>query len=229
MKYPIDFIICIDTSKDMINAVSTLKKRALQFYPDLKEALSSADKEVSQVRLKLILFGPQENQTYLKESDWFCLSNSKGLDKEYFLAAISHIKCKDYFARSNGLEVLARAIKSDWVQVEGKCRQIIGIFTNHPAEKIENIKTKIVFHNDSLNSLEELTDLWMTPYNPQQAKNLISLKQSAKRLIIFSPEVYPWPEIYESWDQVVYNPLKAGTGWDDASYEDLINAVVGSV
>ena len=55
------------------------------------------------------------------------------------------------------------------------------------------------------------------------------LKQPAKRLIVFAPEVYPWPELYESWDQVVYNPSKAGTGLDDVSYEDIINAIVGSV
>lgn len=64
MEYPIDFIICIDTSKDMINAVSTFKKRALQFYPDLYEVLSAAGKEISQVRLKLILFGPQEKNLF---------------------------------------------------------------------------------------------------------------------------------------------------------------------
>ena len=230
MKYPIDIIFCIDTSIDMENAVSSFKKRASQFYPDIKEALSAASKEVSQIRIKLILFGPNGSQTYLKESDWFYISNSKGLDNEYFSAALNHIKCKDYFEKCNGLEALALAIKSDWVQVNGKCRQIIAMFTNHSAEKLEEMPPKrMICHEGSPTSLEELTDLWMTPYNPQLANNMISLKQLAKRLVLFSPEAYPWQEIYESWDQVVYNPSKAGTEFDDVSYEDIINAIVGSV
>ena len=76
-------------------------------------------------------------------------------------------------------------------------------------------------------SLEELTDIWLTPASGQTSK--IKLKQPAKRLVVFAPQMYPWPEIYESWNQVVYNPSKAGEGLDDVSWEDIINAIVGSV
>ena len=77
-------------------------------------------------------------------------------------------------------------------------------------------------------SLDALTDLWMTPSTGQDHSG-IKLKQAAKRLIVFGPQVYPWPDIYETWNQVVFNPSRAGQGLDEVSYEDIIEAIVGSV
>ena len=104
------------------------------------------------------------------------------------------------------------------------------MFTDASAHKLEDANRSNPNYPENMpESFEDLTDVWMTPSSGQQGGTKTKLKQPAKRLIVFGPEVYPWPELYESWDQVVYNPSKAGTGLDDVSYEDIINAIVGSV
>lgn len=69
----------------------------------------------------------------------------------------------------------------------------------------------------------------MQPFSSQPNGRKTKIEQSAKRFIVFGPEVYPWPELYESWDQVVYNPSKAGIGLDNVSFDGIINGIVCSI
>lgn len=57
----------------------------------------------------------------------------------------------------------------------------------------------------------------------------MNLKPAEKRLILFAPQMYPWLDIYENWDMVVYNPSNVGEELDDVGYQNIINAIVSSV
>lgn len=63
----------------------------------------------------------------------------------------------------------------------------------------------------------------------KQKSNNISLSQSSKRLIILAPYVYPWRELYESWTQVLYNPLEKDYIEDDIFYLDAVNALIDDI
>lgn len=233
MDYKVDIVMCIDITGSMQDCIDTVKNRALQFWPDLKEALAAASKNVSDVRVKVIGFRDFEadGDGALEISRYFNLSDQGSSDPEDYKAFVNGLVADGGGDEpENSLEALALAIQSDWVQTGDKRRHVIVMFTDASAHKLEDANRSNPNYPENMpESFEDLTDVWMTPSSGQQGGTKTKLKQPAKRLIVFGPEVYPWPEIYESWDQVVYNPSKAGTGLDDVSYEDIINAIVGSV
>ena len=233
MDYKVDIVMCIDITGSMQDCIDTVKNRALQFWPDLKEALAAASKNVSDVRVKVIGFRDFEadGDGALEISRYFNLSDQGSSDPEDYKAFVNGLVADGGGDEpENSLEALALAIQSDWVQTGDKRRHVIVMFTDASAHKLEDANRSNPNYPENMpESFEDLTDVWMTPSSGQQGGTKTKLKQPAKRLIVFGPEVYPWPELYESWDQVVYNPSKAGTGLDDVSYEDVINAIVGSV
>lgn len=233
MDYKVDIVMCIDITGSMQDCIDTVKNRALQFWPDLEKALSAASKNVSDVRVKVIGFRDFEadGNGALEISRYFNLSDQGSSDPEDYKAFVNGLVADGGGDEpENSLEALALAIQSDWVQTGDKRRHVIVMFTDASAHKLEDANRSNPDYPEGMpESFEELTDVWMTPSSGQQVGTKTKLKQPAKRLIVFAPEVYPWPELYESWDQVVYNPSKAGTGLDDVSYEDIINAIVGSV
>lgn len=233
MDYKVDIVMCIDITGSMQDCIDTVKNRALQFWPDLEEALSAASKNVSDVRVKVIRFRDFEadGNGALEISRYFNLSDQGSSDPEDYKAFVNGLVADGGGDEpENSLEALALAIQSDWVQTGDKRRHVIVMFTDASAHKLEDANRSNPDYPEGMpESFEELTDVWMTPSSGQQGGTKTKLKQPAKRLIVFAPEVYPWPELYESWDQVVYNPSKAGTGLDDVSYEAIINAIVGSV
>ena len=231
MDYKVDIVMCIDITGSMQDCIDTVKSRALQFWPDLQEALKAASKNVSDVRVKVIGFRDFEadGSSALEESRYFNLSEQGSSDPEEYKQFVNNLVADGGGdAPENSLEALSLAIQSDWVQTGDRRRHIIVMFTDASAHKLEDANRSNPYYPENMPaSLEELTDIWLTPASGQTSK--IKLKQPAKRLIIFAPQMYPWPEIYESWNQVVYNPSKAGEGLDDVSYEDIINTIVGSV
>lgn len=233
MDYKVDIVMCIDITGSMQDCIDTVKNRALQVWPDLKEALAAASKNVSDVRVKVIGFRDFEadGDGALEISRYFNLSDQGSSDPEDYKAFVNGLVADGGGDEpENSLEALALAIQSDWVQTGDKRRHVIVMFTDASAHKLEDANRSNPNYPENMpESFEDLTDVWMTPSSGQQGGTKTKLKQPAKRLIVFGPEVYPWPELYESWDQVVYNPSKAGTGLDDVSYEDIINAIVGSV
>lgn len=232
MDYKVDIVMCIDITGSMQDCIDTVKSRALQFWPDLQEALQAASKNVSDVRVKVIAFRDfdADGSNALEISRYFNLSDQGSTDPEDYKAFVSGLVADGGGDEpENSLEALALAIKSDWVQTGDRRRHVIVMFTDASAHKLEDANTSNPnYPEDMPHSLEELGELWMTPSGGQQGSKT-KLKQPAKRLVVFAPQMYPWPEIYEAWDQVVYNPSKAGEGLDDVSYDDIVSAIVSSV
>ena len=232
MDYKVDIVMCIDLTGSMQPCIDTVKSRALQFWPDLQEALKNASKCVSDVRVKVIGFRDFEadGAKSLEVSRYFNLSEQGSSDPEEYKKFVNGLVAEGGGDEpENALEALSMAIQSDWVQTGDKRRHVIVMFTDASAHKLESAnRSNPYYPQDMPASLEELTDIWMTPTSGQQVSK-IKLKQPAKRLVVFAPQMYPWPEIYESWNQVVFNPSDYSSGLDDVTYEDIINAIVASV
>ena len=45
MDYKVDIVMCIDITGSMQDCIDTVKSRALQFWPDLQDALKAASKQ----------------------------------------------------------------------------------------------------------------------------------------------------------------------------------------
>ena len=229
MDYKVDIVMCIDITGSMQDCIDTVKSRALQFWPDLQEALKAASKNVSDVRVKVIGFRDFEadGSSALEESRYFNLSEQGSSDPEEYKQFVNNLVADGGGDEpENSLEALSLAIQSDWVQTGDRRRHIIVMFTDASAHKLEDANRSNPYYPENMPaSLEELTDIWLTPASDQTSK--IKFKQPAKRFIIFAPQMYPWPEICESWDQVVYFPSKASESLVDISY--MFNVIAGDV
>lgn len=232
MDYKVDIVMCIDITGSMQGCIDTVKQRALQFWPDLQAACKAASKNVSDVRVKVIGYRDFEadGSAAVEESRYFNLSDQGSEDPEEYKQFVNSLVADGGGDEpENSLEALALAMQSDWVRTGDKQRHVIVLFTDASAHKLEEANRSNPDYPENMPaSLDELTDIWMAKSSGQQGGKS-KLKPSAKRLVVFAPQVYPWPEIYEAWDQVIYNPSEAGTGLDDVSYEDIINTIVGSV
>ena len=107
------------------------------------------------------------------------------METEYFSAWIRHLKHSTRIENSNALEGLALAINSEWTHDEDRLRHFIVMFTDAPTHKLEEANTSNPnYPADMPASIDELTDLWMTPSSGQSGGKT-KLKQPAKRLVVF--------------------------------------------
>ncbi len=203
--------------------LTQFKREATVLYDRIVDALKSASKKIPNIRIKIIGIKTFDidGASACIESRFFKIQcqeeNSKYIKFLYQLIANGNGDCVDT------ITALSLAIKSDWTLNGDKQRHIVVLITDISANKLEDAnRSNPYYPKNTPVSFEELTDTWLSPTSGQTSK--IKLKQSTKRLIVFAPQMYPWPEIYESWDQVVYNPFKASV-----SYEDIINAIVGYI
>jgi hypothetical protein len=123
----------------------------------------------------------------------------------------------------NGLEGLAAAIRSPWAAEGAKQRQVIVLWTDASAHKLEKNKgaKPAGYPADMPADFDALTDLWEGQDSP--------VHQSWKRLLLFSPDVYPWTEVANNWDATLHFTSKAGAGLGDKDYKSILDAIAQSV
>ena len=237
MEYFMDVVFVIDVSKSMTEYLDVVKQRLYTFLPDLNKAFAAAGRSHSDCRAKIIAFRNYsvDKDSAMQTSPFFILRSSNVDNQNECLKFKNYVNSLDAhggdFDRNNALEALSIAIKNEWSQECLKRRHYIVLFTSCGACKLEDSSKKLenYYPLGMPHSLAELTNMWMAPQNHWICGKWSRLNQPSKRLLMFAPQVYPWPELYESWDQVVYNPSKAGEGIDDAYIDDIVNAIVASV
>ena len=69
-------------------------------------------------------------------------------------------------------------------------------------------------------NFDELTDMW-------EGQGYVN--SSAKRLIIYTPDAYPWTDIATNWENSIHYPSKAGDGLADFDYQEILNQIAASV
>lgn len=226
MDYNIDIILCIDVCSSLNEVIERFSK---SFWNDYSEALNASSKIVTSTRIKVITFGCalDDNNNVVNVSRWYNISNQNTFEPEYFSARLKRIKCIQKTGASRALEALSIAIKQDWIQEGDRKRHIICMITNNQSLSLDNLtfdsnRNEII----TSHSLEELSELWMASYT--QSDDKVLLHQSAKRLVIYAPQVYPWLDIYEAWDQVIYNPINQSE-LCFITMDDIINSIISSV
>ncbi|MCD7959427.1 MAG: hypothetical protein LUF89_08130 [Ruminococcus sp.] len=55
------------------------------------------------------------------------------------------------------------------------------------------------------------------------------MSYSAKRLILYTPNVPGWSTIVENWDGVIHYPSEAGNGLQEHDYQQILNTIVHTV
>lgn len=191
MNHYAETVICIDNSARMSSCIDAIKKSVLQWNDTLLHVFEHSYISISKVYIKVITF-TNNNKPIIKESRWFEISNKKGLEPEYLIAYIKKIKCLDSDADDLSFEAIERAKKVDWTSEKASLKNVI-LFTNSICNK--------------RNLAQYIEGCSMNDDSPFSYK---------KRLVVFAPEIYPWPELYESLGNMIFCPFRG-----DLTSEDI--------
>jgi hypothetical protein len=217
LKYNVDLVFCIDVTGSMGGILETVKSNALRFYPDLQKALSEKDKNVDSLRIKVIAFRDFEadGNASIEQLEFVKIPDEEGKFSS-FVSSLRPAGGGD--EPENGLEAVALAIKSDWDKGGDRQRHIIVVYSDastHPLEKSSSYKPSGMPAN-----FNELTDWW-------EGQSYVS--NTAKRLILFTPDAVAWTDMATHWESVIHYPSRGGAGLSDVDYSTIISAIVNSI
>jgi von Willebrand factor type A domain len=223
LTYSVDLVLVIDATGSMSPIIDDVKTSALSFYDDLQKHMAGIGKNIDDLRVRVIAFRDYYADSAadsLVVSDFLELPDQRA-DFSDFVHGLRATGGGD--EPENGLEGLAAAIRSPWAAEGAKQRQVIVMWTDasaHPLEKNKGAKPA-GYPADMPGDFDELTDLWEGQDSP--------VHQSWKRLLLFSPDVYPWTDIANNWDATLHYTSKAGAGLGDKDYKSILDAIAQSV
>ena len=220
IKYAVDIVLCIDATGSMSSIIERVKSGALKFYDDLTAKMTSKDKVIDEMRVRVVAFRDfwADGNEALKESPFYKLPE----EQEAFRNFISTIKAGGGGDEpENGLEAIAKAIQSDWSTSAERRRQVIVVWTDASAHPLDKQPKPPTYPADMPANFDTLTDL----YEDGQGH----MNKSAKRIVLFAPEASPWTEIGNNWNQAVVYPSKAGDGLSDMDYGTILELISNSI
>jgi len=222
LRYNVDIVMCIDCTGSMGELLNTVKTNALKFYPDLRERCDAKDKEISDLRIRVIGFRDfyADREFAIQDSGFMNIPEQE----EDFKNFVNELKPSGGGDEpENGLEALALALNSDWTKGGDKRRHVVVVWTDASTHPIGFDKCKNEFYpNNMPTDFDELTNWWD---DEQSGK----MQKSAKRLILFAPDASAWSEIGINWNNTIHHPAKAGMGLEDVDYETILSTVVNSI
>jgi len=224
LRYHIDIVFCLDCTGSMNPVIELLKNTICRIPNGLKDALAKKDKQVHELRIRLIAFRDFANDLdALEASEFFVVEPST--DSANFESFVNRLGASGGGDEpESGLEALAIAMGSDWTDSGDKQRHLVVMFTDASAHKLEDRVGAIPsqFIDVVPADFDGLTDNW-------DGGQAVKLKKAARRLIIFGPDCAPWNTISDAWGQVVYLPSQAGKGLEDVEYSTILDTVANSV
>lgn len=236
----VDIVFVIDAAKTMKPIIDKLQQVA-SVYDKLLEACRS--KNINCIRFKVIWyrdFFVDGDKTY-GESRFFEMPREEENFKEY-LGGINAYGGNN--TRRPGLAALSMALESDFVQEGDKKFHIIIQFTDtssysfeeiHELSKKCHINNSILakrLNNDIPKSYERFWDCWennvVYPLGTKMADMLIynryaKLDKVGKRLILFTPEVYPWSDMEIELTYTIRVPLNNAVEFNLESLYDVFS------
>ena len=110
--YCVDIVMCIDGTGSMSPIIDEVKNNAMTFYQKFVDAMEENDKDVSELRIKVIVFRDYIcDSEPMRESEFFELPRQNA----EFRSFVSSIEaCGGGDAPENALEAISLALKSDW-------------------------------------------------------------------------------------------------------------------
>lgn len=222
-KYNVDIVMCIDATGSMGPLIKMVKANVISFYNDFTARLAEKDKNVNEVRVKVIAFRDYlaDGEKAMLMSDFFRLPDQTA-EFEALVNSIEPMGGGD--DPEDGLEALAYAIKSKWNNSEGKKRHVIVLWTDDAAHELGFGRSAPNYPARMAKDFNELSEWWGVG---QSSSNVMDRK--SKRLLIYAPPKESWTTIASTWDNVLLFPSAAGQGLDDKTFSEILDAICGSV
>lgn len=220
----VDIVLCIDLTGSMAPAIDMVKANALKLHGDIRESLAKKDRDVTQLRIKVIGFRDVEfDDEPFVLSDWFVLPEA-ATSFENFVNRLVPDGGGD--EPESALDALSLAIQSDWTRECDRQRHIVVLWTDATPKPpsggtIGSVPTVLTPFIAS--SFEELSDTWNDPQGGG------TLKPNAKRLLLFAPDCEAWDNIHANWEEALHFPSRAGEGLSDTNYNVIIDTLANSI
>ena len=220
-EYCVDIVMCIDATGSMAPIINEVKNNAMTFYQRFIDSMEENDKDVGELRIKVIVFRDYIcDSEPMTESAFFTLPEQSTAFKSF----VSNIEaCGGGDGPENALEAIALALKSNWTTSGSKRRHAILVFTDAPALSLgeradcPNYPSGLPTTIAQLGAWWEGTDQTLgSTYQPK-----------AGRLVAFVPNAEPWTDL-QAWNRYWPAFSPAGTGLQDVDIQSAIDLMVGS-
>lgn len=223
LGYAVDIVFVIDTTGSMGPVLEQVKAGALTFHDRLMATMAAKGKQVNTLRLRVVAYRDYyaDPRDALTQTPFFSLP-SEGHQFDAFVRGLHPSGGWD--EPESGLEALAVAMQSEWQRGLDRRRHVVVVFTDASAHPLEAAQGQAIpgYPPYIPRSLDALTDAWD---DPRQA----AMEFSAKRLLLYAPDLYPWSTISAGWDNVLHYPSRAGEGLSELEFGQIVDAIAGSV
>lgn len=225
LGYAVDIVLCIDTTESMKPTLDNVKNSALSFPGRLVKEMAAKGRGIRSLRLKVIAFrdfGDHADDALVEGK--FLMIPSQLDEFERTVRALDPDGGGDF--PESGLEALAVAMHSGWETGLDRRRHVIVIFTDAPAHRLGDPRqTRAHTYPPSVpGSLDALFTQW----GHAQSRGSL-MENSAKRLLIFAPEEYPWADIADDWNNTLFFPSAAGEGLEEWEMDEIIATIASSL
>lgn len=222
-KYDVDIVMCIDATGSMGPLIKMVKANALSFYNDFTTRLAEKNKNVNEVRVRVIAFRDYlaDGEKAMLTSDFFKLPEQTA-EFEALVNSIEPMGGGD--DPEDGLEALGYAIKSKWNKSEGKKRHVIVLWTDDATHDLGFGRRAPNYPAKMAKDFNELSEWWGVGQNPNSV-----MDRKSKRLLIYAPPKESWTTIASTWDNALIFPSAAGQGLDGKTFSEILDAICGSI
>ncbi len=220
-EYYVDIVMCIDATGSMAPIIGEVKNNAISFYQKFIDSMEENDKEVAQLRIKVISFRDYGCDSQpMVESEFFVLPEQN----EQFRAFVNGIEATGGGdGPENALEAIALALKSDWTTGGSKRRHAVLVFSDAPALPLSARAGAATYPQGMPADLPQLGAWWEGTDQTLSG----TYQPKAGRLVAFVPNAEPWTEI-QTWNRYWPAFSPAGTGLPDVDIQSAIDLMVGS-
>ena len=219
--YAVDIVFVIDTTGSMRPVIETVKHHALNLNEDLAMVMAQKDKTISSLRVRVVAYRDYLHNASdaLRESPFFTLPAQTG-EFSHFVNSLYPDGGGD--EPESGLEGLAAAMLSPWERGSDKRRHLIVLFTDASAHPIERAASAGLLPPGFPTNFNELYDAW-------EGGQSGGMEHSAKRLLIYAPDLEPWRGISDLWSNTLHFPSRAGDGLEDFTFAEILNQIASTV
>jgi hypothetical protein len=225
LKYAVDIVLCIDTTGSMGPTLDNVKHSALSFPTRLAEEMAGKGRGISSLRLKVVAFRDFGADAVDAIMETRFLSVPADLDE--FARTVRDLRPSGGGDEpESGLEALALAMAAPWEKGLDRRRHVIVLFTDASAHPLGDPRqtAAATYPRSVPSSLDELFGQW-----GHSRSSGALMDNSAKRLLIFAPEVYPWNDIADDWNNTLFFPSAAGDGLEEWEMDEIIATIANSL
>lgn len=225
LQYAVDIVMCVDVTESMTPILENVKRSALSFPERLAAEMHAKGRGISSLRLKVIAFRDYGDRAdnAMAETPFFRMP----AEMARFERFVESLRATDGGDEpESGLEALALAVNSDWETGLDRRRHVIVMFTDASAHPLgDPAQTAAHTYPHTMPStMDGLFGQW-----GHSGSNSAVMENSAKRLLLFAPEQYPWTNIADDWNNTLFFPSVAGEGLEEWEMGEIIATIASSL